>query len=108
MMQPEEFLRRLKLLAEITNLDEGKLDTKKQTDYPKQVRRILHEPRLCSMDCGHVVTNQMVELQLRTDMGTWLKHCKTCNRYQNPITKEFTSLHFVNHYYRLIQLHQNK
>jgi hypothetical protein len=107
-MQPKEFLRRLKQLAEITNLDEGKLDTKKQTDYPKQVKKIYHQAKVCSMDCGRIVTNQYIELQLRTDMGVWLKHCKTCNQYQNPITKEFTSLHLVNHYYRLIRIEQDK
>jgi hypothetical protein len=107
-LDSKEFNNRLKDLVELTNLDEGKLDTRSQPNYPKQVKRILHQARLCSMECEKVVTDQHIELQLRTDMGCWLKHCRTCNRYQNPITKEFTSLHLVNHYYRLIQLCQDK
>lgn len=107
-MQPEEFLRRLKELAEITNLDEGKLDTKKQNDYPKQVKRIRHQARLCDLDCGRVVTDQHVDLQCRLDLGTWLKHCRTCGKFQNPITKEFTTLHDINHYYKQFLTERNK
>ena len=107
-LNSKEFNNKLKDLAEITNLDEGKLDTKKQTNYPKQVKKIYHQARLCDLDCGQVVTDQYIELHLRTDMGCWLKHCRTCNRYQNPMTKEFTSLHLVNHYYRLIRIEQDK
>lgn len=101
-MTPEEFLRRLNELAELTNLDEGKLDTRSQSDYPKQVRRIRTQARLCSIGCGLVVLDQVVDLQLRTDMAAWLKHCRHCDRYQNPITKEFTTLHNVNHFYKIL------
>ena len=107
-VKPKEFNKRLKDLAEVTNLDEGKLDTKGQTDYPQQVKRIHSTPRLCDMDCGKIVTDQIVQLQYRQDVGSWIKLCKVCGQYQNPITKEYTTLHELNQFYRHIFIQENK
>jgi hypothetical protein len=107
-MKPEEFNKRLKELAEVINLDEGKFDNKSHPDYPKQVKRIRSQTRLCALECGQIVTNQVIDLQLRLGLQIWLKHCRTCGQYQNPITKEFSTLHLVNQYLRDNQIEHNK
>jgi len=107
-MKPEEFNNKIKQLVELTNIDEGKLDTKSQEDYPKKVAKIYHQSRLCTLDCGLIVEAQVVDLQLNRYAQQWVKHCRSCNKYVHPVTGEITTLHEVNHYYRELFKETNK
>ena len=107
-VKPEEFNNKIKHLVELTNIDEGKLDTKSQERYPKRVKQIYNSVRLCTLDCGLMVEDQRVDLQLYRPGDTWLKHCRSCQKYIHPVTGEFTTLHLVNQYYREIERVKNK
>lgn len=124
-MQQEEFLRRLRELAEIRSVKVPRTAGRREAEEPEEIWRQgqkieisrrdnptlaievvkLKSPAQACEDCGRVSANRCVNtIQYTYPLKHWRRHCATCNLVQNPTTGQFdiemskSQIFFVNYY----------